>query len=89
MTGAWLNGFKVDFAWPDLGLVVETDGARFHRTAITQTRDRRREHAHIAAGFLPIRFTHWQVRHEPARVVETLRSATAQQTLRRTGPAAA
>lgn len=24
----WLNGFEVDFYWPRLGLVVETDGAR-------------------------------------------------------------
>src|SRR5215203_5201428 len=27
-----VNGFKVDFHWPDLGLVVETDGLRYHRT---------------------------------------------------------
>jgi hypothetical protein len=31
-TGVWVNGFKVDFYWPELGLVVETDGLRFHRT---------------------------------------------------------
>ena len=29
----WVNGFEVDFYWPDLGLVVETDGFRYHRTA--------------------------------------------------------
>jgi hypothetical protein len=28
----WVNGFEVDFFWPDLGLVVETDGLRYHRT---------------------------------------------------------
>jgi hypothetical protein len=27
-----LNGFRVDFFWPELGLVVETDGLRYHRT---------------------------------------------------------
>jgi very-short-patch-repair endonuclease len=27
-----VNGFKVDFFWPELGLVVETDGWRYHRT---------------------------------------------------------
>jgi hypothetical protein len=32
-TGVWLNGFKVDFYWPELGVVVETDGLRYHRTA--------------------------------------------------------
>jgi hypothetical protein len=27
-----VNGFEVDFFWPNLGLVVETDGLRYHRT---------------------------------------------------------
>jgi hypothetical protein len=31
-TGCRVNGFRVDFYWPDLGLVVETDGLRYHRT---------------------------------------------------------
>lgn len=30
-----LNGFEVDFYWPELGLVVETDGWRYHRTPAT------------------------------------------------------
>ena len=85
-TGVWVNGFEVDFFWRDIGLVVETDGGRFHRTAISQTRDRKREHAHVQAGMLPLRFTHWQVRHEPARVIATLRSAASQ---RRAGATAA
>jgi len=32
LTGQWVNEFEVDFYWPDLGLVVETDGLRYHRT---------------------------------------------------------
>jgi predicted transcriptional regulator of viral defense system len=32
----WVNGFEVDFFWPDLGLVVETDGLRYHRTPSAQ-----------------------------------------------------
>lgn len=27
-----VNGFRVDFYWPDFGLVVEIDGLRYHRT---------------------------------------------------------
>ena len=27
-----VNRFEVDFFWPDLGLVVEADGLRYHRT---------------------------------------------------------
>lgn len=63
-----VNGWKVDFYWPDLGLVVETDGLRYHRTASTQTRDRRRDQAHTAAGLTPLRLTHAQVRFEPGYV---------------------
>jgi very-short-patch-repair endonuclease len=71
-TQAMVNGFKVDFFWPRLGLVVETDGLRYHRTPAEQARDRLRDQAHAAAGLTPVRFTHGQVRHEPGYVVATL-----------------
>jgi predicted transcriptional regulator of viral defense system len=32
LTKHMVNKFEVDFFWPDLGLVVETDGWRYHRT---------------------------------------------------------
>jgi hypothetical protein len=48
-----VNGWEVDFYWPDLGLVVETDGLRYHRTASAQTRDARRDRAHALAGMTP------------------------------------
>ena len=63
-----VNAFEVDFFWPDLGLVVETDGLRYHRTPSTQTRDARRDRAHVMAGMTPLRFTHYEVRYEPSRV---------------------
>ncbi len=68
LTRQRLNGFKVDFLWPDLHLVVETDGLRYHRTPAQQARDRIRDQAHLAAGFIPLRFTHWQVRYERQHV---------------------
>lgn len=71
-TGRRLNGFKVDFFWPDLGLVVETDGLRYHRTPAAQARDRLRDQAHTAAGLTALRFTHAQVCDEPDHVHETL-----------------
>lgn len=71
-TGRYLNGFKVDFYWPELGLVVETDGLRYHRTPAQQARDRVRDQAHVAAGLTPLRFTRAQVRFEPAHVRATL-----------------
>jgi very-short-patch-repair endonuclease len=72
-TAVKLNGFEVDFYWPGLGLVVETDGLRYHRTPSQQTRDRLRDQAHAAAGLTPLRFTHAQVRYEPAYVERILR----------------
>lgn len=71
-TQAWVNGFRVDFFWPDLGLVVETDGLTYHRTPSQQARDRIRDNAHLAAGLSPVRFTHGQVRYDPAYVRSTL-----------------
>lgn len=67
-----VNRFEVDFFWPDLGLVVETDGLRYHRTPSAQTRDARRDRAHIMAGMTPLRFTHYEVRYEPGGVREAL-----------------
>ncbi|HEY7456579.1 MAG TPA: DUF559 domain-containing protein [Solirubrobacterales bacterium] len=72
-----VNGWEVDFHWPDLGLVIETDGLRYHRTASTQTRDARRDRSHALAGMTPLRFTHYEVRYEPARVRDELRRARA------------
>ncbi|HEX6116115.1 MAG TPA: DUF559 domain-containing protein [Solirubrobacterales bacterium] len=72
LTQTTVNGYRVDFYWPALGLVVETDGLRYHRTAATQSRDARRDQAHAAAGLTALRFTHAQVRYERARVEATL-----------------
>ncbi|HEV7614820.1 MAG TPA: DUF559 domain-containing protein [Solirubrobacterales bacterium] len=76
LTKKWVNGFEVDFYWPDLGLVVETDGLRYHRTPAEQARDRLRDQAHTAAGMAQLRFTHEQVKYEPAHVRSVL-AATA------------
>jgi very-short-patch-repair endonuclease len=75
LTKQRVNGFEVDFNWPDLGLVVETDGLRYHRTPAEQAKDRLRDQAHTAAGLIQLRFTHEQVRYEPDHVRAVL-SAT-------------
>jgi very-short-patch-repair endonuclease len=74
VTGIHLNGFKVDFYWPHLGLVVETDGLRYHRTPAQQARDRLRDQAHVAGGLTALRFTHAQVRDETRYVIATMRA---------------
>jgi len=70
--GHYLNGFKVDFYWPDLKLVVETDGLRYHRTPAQQARDRLRDQVHTAAGLTPLRFTRAQVVFDARHVRSTL-----------------
>jgi very-short-patch-repair endonuclease len=71
-TRVHVNGFRVDFYWPQLGLVVETDGLRYHRTPAQQAGDRLRDQVHAAAGLTPLRFTRAQVAFEPAHVKATL-----------------
>jgi hypothetical protein len=79
----FVNGFEVDFFWPDLGLIVETDGLRYHRTPSAQARDALRDRTHVIAGMSPLRFTHYEIRYEPRKVRTALREAVAM--LRRRG----
>ncbi len=72
-----VNGFEVDFFWPELGLVVETDGWRYHRTPSAQTRDALRFQTHVANGLTPLRFSHYQVKYEPRHVREILTKTAA------------
>lgn len=73
----FVNGFEVDFFWPNLGLVVETDGFRYHRTPSAQARDALRDRTHVIAGMSPLRFTHYEIRYEPRKVRTALVEANA------------
>jgi very-short-patch-repair endonuclease len=77
LTKEMVNGFEVDFHWPDLGLVVETDGWRYHRTASAQTRDALRDQTHTASGLTTLRFSHYQVAYEPQHVLQILERTAA------------
>jgi hypothetical protein len=74
LTKQWVNGFKVDFYWPELGLVVETDSLRYHRTPVTQARDVKRDQAHTVAELTRLRFTHAELKYERDHVLKTLRA---------------
>lgn len=74
LTKAIVNDYEVDFYWPDLALVVETDALRYHRNAIKQSRDLLRDQVHTASGLTTLRFTHWQVAREPRHVEAILAS---------------
>jgi len=72
LTKEVVNGWEVDFFFPGLGLVIETDGLRYHRTPSTQTRDAQRDRAHVLAGMTSLRFTHYEIRYEGSRVRDEL-----------------
>jgi hypothetical protein len=71
-TQTWLDGYRVDFHWPDLDLVVEADSLRYHRTPFKQASDKRRDNAHAGSGLTTLRFTHGQIQYEPDYVRATL-----------------
>lgn len=77
LTKVMVDEFEADFFWPELGLVVETDGWRYHRTPSAQTRDALRFQRHVASGLTPLRFSHYQVKYEPRHVVDILRKTVA------------
>ncbi len=72
-TQVQLGPHRVDFYWVELGLIVETDSLRYHRTAFKQAADKRRDNEHAGCGLTTLRFTHGQVRYEPGYVRAELR----------------
>jgi very-short-patch-repair endonuclease len=71
-TQVHLGGRRVDFFFRELGIVVEANSLRFHRTASQQANDARRTQEHIANGLLPVPFTHHQITYETKYVEHTL-----------------
>ena len=80
LSQVWLNGGRVDFYFPGLGIVVECDGGRYHRTPLQQTNDAARFQRHAVAELIPLRFTHWQIRYDPKTVEHVLRTVAARVT---------
>jgi very-short-patch-repair endonuclease len=69
----WVLGYEVDFFFPDRGLIVETDGLRYHRTPAQQARMVKRDQKHTSHGYRVLRFTHWQIAYAPTEVTDVLR----------------
>ncbi|HYC81775.1 MAG TPA: DUF559 domain-containing protein [Solirubrobacterales bacterium] len=63
-----LGRYRVDFHWPELGLVVEADSHTYHHTVAQQTVDMERDQAHARAGRRTVRFNHRQVFRQPDHV---------------------
>ena len=72
-----LEGFEVDFHWPEHRLVVEVDSVAFHTDRWAYERDRRKDAALRAAGLTVIRITWRQLKERPMVVVAQLAAALA------------
>jgi very-short-patch-repair endonuclease len=71
---ARILGFEVDFAIVPERVVLECDGWTSHGLDRVQfERDRRRDAALAAAGWIVLRFTWTQITHRPAWVAEAIR----------------
>jgi hypothetical protein len=69
-----LEGYIVDFLWPQARLVAETDGWDTHRTRRAFEEDRRRDARLAVLGYLVVRFTWRQVVTEPKVVAGQIRT---------------
>lgn len=72
-----IGRYEADFAWWDLGFVVETDGYRYHRGRQAYLDDRRRDLELRSLGFEVQRLSEEQIDEEPERVARILREVLA------------
>ncbi len=67
-----LGRYVIDFAWPQEQVLVETDGYATHGHRTAFERDRARDAALHAAGYVVLRFTWLQITEEPLEVIARL-----------------
>ena len=70
-----VEGYEVDFCWPELRLIVETDGHAHHGTRAAFERDRARDARLTALGWRVLRFTDRQVRGDAGSVAVVVMAA--------------
>lgn len=81
-----IAGVEADFAWPDLGVVVEIDSFRIHGTHAAFERDRRKDADLTAAGLTVLRYTDRAVEREEERIRATLAATLRARTAPRSDP---
>ena len=70
---ARIAGFEVDFWISGTPVVLECDGWDSHgKTRAQFEHDRERDSVLVAAGYLPIHFTYWQITKRPEVVVKRI-----------------
>jgi very-short-patch-repair endonuclease len=66
---------RVDFAYPEMKLAIELDGAAYHSSWEARTRDRHRENQLVALGWRVLRFTWDDVCKDPEAVMRCVQGA--------------
>ena len=67
----------VDGAYTDALMVLEADGRRWHTRMEASKRDRARDAQVVRAGWVPLRFVHEQIVHEPEEVCAVVQDTRA------------
>ena len=78
-----LDGYSLDFYWPEHALVVETDGYRFHRTRAKFEHDAAKTSALVAHGLDVMRFTWRGLEERPFVTIAQVAQAIARAESRR------
>jgi very-short-patch-repair endonuclease len=74
----WQRGrYRIDFAWPEHRVLVETDGWDTHGRRQAFEDDRARDTDLVAQGFVVLRFTWRQIERAPTWVAARLAAALA------------
>ncbi len=68
----YIQGYYVDFAFPDVGVAVEADGAAYHE-GLRQQRDRKRDWILRRAGWTVKRFHGTTIYHKPDNCAYVIR----------------
>jgi very-short-patch-repair endonuclease len=75
-----LEGHLVDFLWPAQKLIVEVDGYLTHGSRQAFEADRRRDQRCVAAGYVVLRITWWQLQHQPLATIAAIAQGLALRT---------
>lgn len=76
-----IGPYKADRCWPELKLIIEVDGVKFHRDGKRMEKDNTRQDNLRRMGYVVVRFTRRQIVYEPEwvafRIAEELTLAAA------------
>jgi very-short-patch-repair endonuclease len=74
--GVQLDGYEVDFYWPEANLIVELDGFAAHGTRARFESDRLRDRRLSQAGHQTIRLTANAIRYDEDAIADELAALT-------------